>query len=270
MEPKLLNVLSRTRAFLFDLDGTVFLDDHLLPGAAELLAALADSHTPFFFLTNNSSRSVSDYAGKLRALGLPFGEERIFSSGMATALYLKKRQPGARLFVVGTPSLEAEFSSHGFVLDDRAPAYAVLGFDTTLTYEKLRKFCDILRAGVPYIATHPDVNCPTADGFIPDIGSFIAMITASTGREPDIIIGKPHAPIVEAVAELTGLPLDSLVMIGDRLYTDIALGRAGLRTILVLTGETKEADLLTAPFVPDAVAADLVDVHAAWVAAHQS
>lgn len=132
-----------------------------------------------------------------------------------------------------------------------------MGFDTTLTYEKIWKLCDFVREGLPYIATHPDFNCPTETGFMPDIGSFIALVEASTGRVPDVIVGKPHSHIVEAVVEKTGFKLDEIAMIGDRLYTDIALGRSGIMTILVLSGETNKKDLHQSEFKPDMVFEDL-------------
>ena len=140
------------------------------------------------------------------------------------------------------------------------PDFAVLGFDTTLTYAKLWKLCDLLAAGVPYIATHPDINCPTETGSMPDIGSMIEMIAASTGRRPDTIIGKPHPPIVAALAEKLGLPVRDLCMVGDRLYTDIALGKTGCATVLVLSGETRREDLDGSPFQPDFVLANLAEL----------
>jgi HAD superfamily hydrolase (TIGR01457 family) len=260
-----LEKLNHIRCFLFDMDGTVYLGDRLLPGASELLAYLEASGLPFYFITNNSSRSRSDYAAKLRRLGLPYGESHIFTSGEATAIYLQKQKPGARLFVVGTPSLEKEFAGFGFELVTDNPDYAVLGFDTTLTYQKLWRLCDFVREGRPYIATHPDINCPTEAGFMPDIGAMMALVEASTGRRPDVIIGKPYAPLVEAVTAKTGVPARELAMTGDRLYTDIALGAAGITTILVLSGETKRGDLADSPHQPDFVFRDLADLHAALV-----
>jgi 4-nitrophenyl phosphatase len=250
-------ILTRIRCFLLDMDGTVYLDDRLLPGAREFLGFLEAEGIPFYFITNNSSRSSKDYVSKLKNLGLDIGRERIFTSGEATALYLARSKPGARLFVVGTPSLEQEFRDHGFNLVQENPDFVVLGFDTTLTYDKLWKCCDYIRAGRPYIATHPDINCPTETGFMPDIGSMIALIATSTGRQPDIIIGKPHAPIVEAIVRKTGFPVNSLAMVGDRLYTDMALGAAGIITILVLSGETKKEDLEHSPHKPDLIFQDI-------------
>lgn len=253
MEPEKIEILRQAACLLFDMDGTIFLGDRLLPGAREMVDYLHERGIPHFFLTNNSSRSKLAYVDKLARLGLSVPAENIFTSGEATALYLKKQSPGARLYVVGTPSLEEEFARFGFVLDKEDPDYAVLGFDTTLTYEKLVRLCNFVRAGKPYIATHPDINCPVEGGFIPDIGAMMALVETSTGRQPDVIVGKPYAPVVEAVSEKTGFAPEQIVMVGDRLYTDIALGKAGLRTVLVLSGETKQQDLAESLIQPDIV-----------------
>lgn len=249
--------LQAIRCFLLDMDGTFYLGSRLLPGARELLDLLSRRGVPFLFLTNNSSRTRKEYAEKIRKFGISLSEDKIFTSGEATAIYLAKRKPGARIYVVGTPALEREFVEHGFQLTADRPDFAVLGFDTTLTYEKIWKLCDLIVAGVPYIATHPDINCPTEEGFMPDIGAMMAMIAASTGKQPDVIIGKPYAPIVESLTEKLHLPVSALCMVGDRLYTDIALGKTGLSTVLVLSGETRRADLEGSPFQPDYVMEDL-------------
>ena len=249
--------LSQVKCFLMDMDGTIYLGDHLLPGAKDWLALLESRQIPYFFLTNNSSRSRIEYTEKLKRLGLAVSESRIFTSGEATAIYLQKTHPNAGLYVVGTQPLQEEFIRWGFTLDEDSPDVVVLGFDTTLTYEKLWKLCDLVRAGVPYIATHPDINCPTDDGFKPDIGAMIAFVATSTGKRPDVIVGKPNAPIVDALAEKTGFPVQEHCMIGDRLYTDIALGQWGILTALVLSGETKEADLKETDYKPDLVLTDI-------------
>ena len=137
------------------------------------------------------------------------------------------------------------------------PEYVVVAFDTTLTYEKLWRLCDFVRAGLPYIATHPDINCPTETGFMPDIGAIIAAVEVSTGRRPDVIVGKPYSPIAQALKTKTGLDASQLCMVGDRLYTDIALGQAGVLTVLVLTGETRREDLAGSVHRPDLVVEDL-------------
>ena len=251
------NEIQNTACFLFDLDGTVYLGDQLLSGAEDLLSYLDQESRPYFFLTNNSSRSRADYSIKLARYGLDIPLEKIFSSGMATAIFLKKQNPGSKIYLVGTPSLEEEFRTYGFQLVDDDPDYAVLGFDTSLTYHKIWKFCDFVNEGIPYIATHPDINCPTLDGFMPDIGAMMAMIQSSTGKVADIVVGKPNPPMVEAIVELTGFEPGQLTMVGDRLYTDIAMGKAGIHTVLVLSGETKREDLSKAPWQPDLVCEDL-------------
>lgn len=252
--------LAATACFLFDMDGTIYLGEQLLPGAEEMLGLLDENGVPYYFLTNNSSKSRADYVKKLAGFGLTSTEENIFTSGEATAIYLKKQKLGARLYVVGTPSLENEFASHGFELTENDPDLVVLGFDTTLTYEKLWKLCDFVREGRRYIATHPDINCPTEGGFMPDIGAMMALVAASTGREPDMIVGKPNPPMVEAVMEKTGFPADQLTMVGDRLYTDMAMGQAGMTTALVLTGETRREDAAEAPHTPDYIIEDLAEL----------
>lgn len=251
------SALQNVKCFLLDMDGTFYLGNQLLPGALDFLSLLNERGIPFLFLTNNSSRTQKEYAEKLRRLGAEVPEAQIFTSGEATARYLHKKKPGATLYVVGTPALEREFQEFGFHLSAENPDFAVLGFDTTLTYEKIWKLCDLIVAGVPYIATHPDINCPTETGFMPDIGAMMAMIAASTGKNPDVIIGKPYAPIVQALADKLGLEIGSLCMVGDRLYTDIALGKTGLMTVLVLSGETHLEDLKDSLFQADFVMENL-------------
>ncbi len=252
-----MKTLDDIQIFVLDMDGTIYLGDSLLPGVKEFLAFIERRGIPYLFLTNNSSKHRGLYAEKLAGLGLIIPEELIVTSGEATAIYIKNNYPEATVYLVGTPALEEEFSRQGVTIDDENPGLVVLGFDTTLTYDKLRKLCDFVRDGRRYIATHPDFNCPVEGGYMPDIGAMIAFVEASTGRRPDIIVGKPHPPIVEALVEKTGQPAEALCMVGDRLYTDIALGTAGMTTALVLSGETSREDLLTASYRPDFVFDDL-------------
>ena len=246
--------------FLMDMDGTIYLGNRLLPGARAWLELLDDLGKSYFFLTNNSSRSKVEYAEKFNKLGLAVDADKIFTSGEATAIYLNKHYPTASLYVVGTLALEQEFQRHGFKLTEEDPDVVVLGFDTTLTYEKLRKLCDLAVAGKPYIATHPDINCPTETGFMPDIGAMIELVFTSTGRRPDVIIGKPNKPVVDALIEKTGFSAGQHCMIGDRFYTDIALGQWGIRTVLVLSGEASAADLPNAAHQPDLVVQGISDM----------
>ena len=257
-----INQLKNIKCFLVDMDGTIFVGNQLLPGAQEWIDLLLANDLYYYILTNNSSRSRVEYSRKLEKLGLSVPEDKIFTSGEATAIHLQKSFPDASLYVVGTPPLIMEFERHGFTISEDDPDAVVLGFDTTLTYEKIWKLSDFLVAGKPYIATHPDVNCPLENGFKPDIGAMIEMMAASTGRRPDVIVGKPNAPIVKALAEKTGFPLVEHCMVGDRLYTDIALGKWGITTALVLSGETKADDIADSPFKPDFVVSGIDEMTA--------
>lgn len=244
--------LASVACFLLDMDGTFYLGDRLIDGALHFIETLQNQGKDFVFLTNNSSKHSGRYAEKITSLGLPIQPAKVFTSGEATALYLKRGYPGAKIFLVGTPSLEEEFRLHGITLVEDQPEAVVLGFDTTLTYRKLWQLCDYVRAGLPYIATHPDYNCPTEKGFMPDIGAMIAFVKASTNRDPDVVIGKPNRYIVDELASKLQLPVASMAMIGDRLYTDIALKTtSGIATVLVLSGETRQEDLAASPYQPD-------------------
>lgn len=245
--------LQKIKLFLLDMDGTFYLGNQLLDGSRHFVEKITgDPERDFVFLTNNSSKSRTDYIAKLQKMGFDFPLDKMMTSGEATIIYLKQQKSEPQVYLVGTENLEQEFQSAGIALTDTAPDYAVLGFDTSLTYEKLWKLCDLVRAGVPYIATHPDFNCPIEGGFMPDIGGMIAFVKACTGRESDIVIGKPNRYIIDSVAQKFGVPHNEIMMVGDRLYTDIAVGeKAGISTALVLSGETSLADLETSPVRPD-------------------
>jgi len=259
----LQNSLANIRLFLLDMDGTVYLGNQLLPGSLEFLHYLADTGRDHLFLTNNSSRNAGHYAQKMTKLGWTAEPEEILTSGEATALYLGGIKPGARICLLGTPDLEAEFAAHGFVLTDEFPDYVVLGFDMTLNYAKLVRACDLIRGGVQFIATHPDLNCPTETGYIPDCGAMTALITASTGVSPKVI-GKPNREIIDAMFRKKPVERSQVAMVGDRLYTDIVMGHnAGVKTILVLSGEAKESDITAAEIKPEHVFAGLGALHAA-------
>jgi 4-nitrophenyl phosphatase len=243
--------LKEVRCFLLDMDGTFYLGEQLLEGALRFIDVLHQQGCEFLFLTNNSSKDSQQYVEKIKRLGLSISREKVLTSGEATVMHLQDQKPGARVYVVGTAALENEFLNRGFYLVHEEPDFAVLGFDTTLTYEKLWALCDLVRAGVPYIATHPDYNCPTESGYMPDIGATIAFVKTSTGREPDLIVGKPNPLFVEKAAARVGIPVSEMCMIGDRLYTDIALGAtAGIPTILVLSGETHPDNVSSSPYQP--------------------
>ncbi len=261
MDAYIATILKQVRCFILDMDGTFYLGKQLLPGAVELIELLESRQIPYLFLTNNSSHSRVEYGDKLRSLGVKnLMDGQVLTSGEAAAIYLRNIWPRGRLFVAGTDALESEFHLYGFSLTEDHPDAVILGFDTTLTYEKIWKLCDLVRSGTPYFATHADINCPVENGFMPDTGAMIAMVAASTGRRPDAIIGKPNRPIVAALVEKTGFPIAKLAMVGDRLYTDIALGSTGMTTVLVLSGETHQEDLDGSPYQPDVVVDNLAEL----------
>ena len=228
------------------MDGTFYLGNDLIDGSLEFLDILKEQGKDFLFLTNNSSKNKTAYQKKLARLGCVVDEEKVFTSGEATTIYLSGIAPNAKIFLLGTEFLEDEFKNAGFALvndTDEKPEYVVLGFDTTLTYDKLWKACDFIREGIPYIATHPDFNCPLEGGkFMPDIGAMIDFIAAATGERPHVV-GKPNKGIIDAICNKYGYKKQEIAMVGDRLYTDIKTGaNAGIVSVLVLTGETSMAD----------------------------
>lgn len=252
-----MNGLHQIRCFLLDMDGTFYLGNKMLPGALDFMRYLTESGRKHLFFTNNSSCSSAYYAAKLQQMGWQAAPGDILTSGEAAARYLTRQKIGARVYLLGTPELAAEFASAGLVLTGDNPDFVVLGFDKTLTYGKLEHACRLISAGVPFIATHPDINCPTDDGFIPDCGAMIELIKASTGVAP-YIIGKPHPEIIRAAFAKLNCPREQIAVVGDRLYTDIATGRnAGIISVLVLSGETRQADLASAAVLPDYVFANL-------------
>ncbi len=233
-----LDRLRRTRLFLLDMDGTFSIGPHLIPGSDHFLRRVQETGRRALFLTNNSSGDATRYGARFEAMGVDVPVGDILTSGAATAAILQ-REGVRRVYLVGTPSLEAEFRDAGFALSADAPEMVVLGFDRTLTYEKLSTACSLLRTGLPYVVTNPDVNCPTPDGPIPDAGSFMAAIEASTGRRADRVIGKPNPDFLRSAMALAGAAPGETAMVGDRLYTDVAAGNAaGVLSILVLSGES--------------------------------
>lgn len=226
---------------MLDMDGTFYLGNQIIPGSLEFIEAVVASGRDYLFLTNNSSHNAEHYVRKLAGMGLQVEKSKVLTSGEATAAYLRRRFPGKKAFVLGNEFLFADLRDAGVEIDQEKPDYVVVGFDTTLDYAKMTAVCDFVRAGLPYIATHPDYNCPTETGFIPDVGAIMAFIEASTGRKADEIIGKPYRGIVDAALERTGLEAKDLAMVGDRLYTDIETGnRHGMTSILVMSGETTQ------------------------------
>ena len=248
--------LKDKKMFMLDMDGTIYNEMTLIPGATQFFELLNARKVGYTFMTNNSSKGKASYVEKLHHLGIACTEENIASSVNATVNYLNSHKPGARIYLVGTESLKAELLSEGFEivpLDYRTLDidYVLVGFDTELTYEKLVGACWFISRGAGYIATNCDMRCPVADNrFIPDCGAINQMLEAATGRKP-LYLGKPDAFLVNYVSQKWNLDKEELAVVGDRLYTDIAVGiNAGVDSVCVLTGEATPEELATTPYKP--------------------
>ncbi|HBR07323.1 MAG TPA: hypothetical protein DD735_00340 [Clostridiales bacterium] len=248
--------------FLLDMDGTLYLGDQVFPGAVDFIRTLTESGRDYIYLTNNSSRAGTDYVSRLQRLGFPCRPENVFTSGMATAMYLNENFPGASVYPVGTAAFMNELRSYGVALSDGESAQVVcVGFDTELVYEKLERAVHFLRRGAAFIAANPDWVCPMPENeVLPDCGSICALLTAATGVEP-LFIGKPNRSMVDLISAKTGVPNGQICCVGDRLYTDIAVAvNAGAVSVLVLSGETTREMLPQSSVKPDYVLADVMEL----------
>ena len=265
-----LTKLKSCELFLFDMDGTLYLGDNVYPGAHELMEALPSLGKRYIYLTNNSSRAGTDYITRLRRLGFPCEAENVFTSGMATGLYLNQRYPGASVYLAGTKAFYRELVSYGgkLVNDDLGHTEAedvdvvVQGFDTELVYEKLDRAVHYLRRGSVFIAANPDWVCPMPRGeVLPDCGSICALLTASSGVKPEFI-GKPNRNMIDVISAMTGIPNEKICAVGDRLYTDIAVAQnAGSVSVLVLSGETSQEMVDAAERQPDYILPSVKELH---------
>ena len=235
-----MKALNEKKFFLLDMDGTIYLDNDLFDGTIDFLEKVKDKGGRYLFVTNNSSKGVDAYVEKLRRIGIPANEEDFLTSTDATILYLNNNFPGKKFYAMGTRSFVSQLRASGVVvtteLEDDIFGL-VISNDTELTFKKLDDSCILLGRGVEYIATNPDWVCPTAYGYVPDCGSFADIIRRATGKMPTFI-GKPKPEMLLLAMEKFGYTKDETVMIGDRVYTDIAAGyNAGVDTIFVLSGE---------------------------------
>ena len=252
------NTLKNKKLFIFDQDGTIYLGGRVFPFAVDFINNLRKNGYKVLFFTNNASHNPVYYFDKLSRLGFEPSRAEILTSGNVTIQFLLRNRAGQKCYLVGTEELETQFKEAGIELCEEAPI-VVTSFDTTLTYKKLDTACRLVRNGAEYLSTRPDFNCPTEDGFIPDSGAISAFVTASTGVTPTYF-GKPYKTTLDMICQITGIEAEDMVIFGDRLYTDIALGkRNGVTSVLVLSGETKQADVDNAEESdkPDFVVEDL-------------
>lgn len=250
-------LLQETDAFLFDLDGTVYLDETPIGDVQNTLARLRAMHKRIVFLTNNSSKTEAEYRQKLTRIGLWGEGDLVYTSAMATAEYVAARFPHKRVYLLATDAVKEEFS-RTVPLVEEAPDVVILAYDTTLTFAKMKRFNEFLAGGAVFLATHPDAVCPTAGVSMPDVGAFLELFYTSSGRRPDLIVGKPGTAMGEGLERRLGIPRARMCMTGDRMHTDIRFGNnCGMHTVLVLSGETTEETMKNFPDRPDLVLPDV-------------
>jgi HAD superfamily hydrolase (TIGR01450 family) len=266
--------LAKIRHVVLDMDGTIYLGGTLLPHTLSFLSNLSRLGIGHSYVTNNCSRSRAEYVGHLAEIGITAPADSILTSAHATVHHLNTQLPGAkRLFVFGTPGLHDDFRLGGFEIVDDRPDAVIVGFDTSLTYDRLAQTAYWISRGLPYVATHPDRVCPTDRPIVlPDCGAICALLETATGRRPDAVPGKPNPIMLEAVFATHHLRPQQVALVGDRMYTDMRMARdAGAVAVLTLTGETKRTDVEQCPQGqrPDLVITDLGELSHSLESAHQ-
>lgn len=247
-------MLKNKKLFLLDIDGTIALDTKLINGTLEFMNYVLSTGGKYIFITNNSTKSIEDYILKFNKFEIEVDETSFVTSSYATAIYLKEIYKDKKIFVLGTKSFIEELMRFNInVTEDKDEdiVCAVVGFDNELNYKKIENICELLLTrNIDYVATNPDLVCPTSFGFVPDCGSICEMIGNAVKKKP-VYIGKPNKTIVEMCLEQTGFTKEETLVIGDRLYTDIACGiNAGVDTAVVLTGEATKEDIKYTEFKP--------------------
>lgn len=256
--------LKEKKIFFFDLDGTTYNENTLFEGAKELFEYLANHGRKVVFLTNNSSRSVTEYVDKLNRMGVVCDRDNFFTSTQATVMYLKEQGLTKGIYAQGTTAFVKELKESGLSLefeDENQVQAIVVAFDTELTFEKMRRTSYLLGKNVPYIATNPDLVCPVSFGFVPDCGSMCIGYENATKRKP-LYIGKPNRIMMDYALKRFGFEREEAVMVGDRLYTDIASGiNAQMDTICVLSGESSIDDVKASPYKATYVLNSIKDIY---------
>ena len=259
--------LGEKKLFLLDMDGTIYIDEALFPGTIPFLDAVRAAGGRYLFLTNNSSRSVDAYIAKLARMGIPSVREDFLTSVDALIADLAKRPPYHKCYAFGTRTFRQQLSEAGIPITDHLEDdidCLLMGFDTELVFQKIEDACILLNRGVDYVAANLDWVCPTWYGSVPDVGSVCDMLRRATGRMPRVI-GKPEPAMLLLALERTGYKAEQTVMVGDRLYTDIASGvNAGIDTVFVLSGEGTRADAEASEAKPTWIFDDISALQKAW------
>jgi NagD protein len=255
-----MTVRAPIECWLTDMDGVLVHEDQALPGAAEFLQRLAERQRPFLVLTNNSIYTPRDLAARLARAGLEVPEQAIWTSALATSVFLSDQLPGGSAYVIGEAGLTTALHEVGYILTDTDPDFVVLGETRTYSFEAITTAIRLIVGGARFIATNPDVTGPSAEGPLPATGSVAALITRATGKEP-YFVGKPNPMMFRSALNRIEAHSENTAMIGDRMDTDVVAGiEAGLETILVLTGSTRPHEVDRYPFRPSRVLPSIADV----------
>ncbi len=239
---KMTTNLENIEAIFLDLDGTIYMGEHLIDGAIDFLNRIEKRGIRRFFLSNNSSKSVNQYLTKLEKMGIPAVEEEILLSTHDLLSWLSSKNI-SETYLVGTEGMKKMLENEGINTISENPQFVVLGYDTEITYEKLAKASIYLHRGIPLVVSHPDIVCPSPNGGLPDTGAYLALFEATTGVKPTHICGKPNPGMILHKIEELGISPNACAMVGDRLYTDMEMAeRAGVHGILVLSGEATRDD----------------------------
>ena len=258
------SALKNKKLFLLDMDGTIYEENRLFESTLDFLRQIKENKGRYVFITNNSSKSVNDYVKKLSQMGIPAEYDDFFTSSQATARYIKSNYPHEKVFCMGTRSLIRELEESGISVTEEVDAEAgivLVGYDTELTYEKLRRTSEMLtKYNVHYIATNPDKACPVGFGFVPDCFAMCEMLFMATGKRP-LYIGKPEPAMINFALEKYSCAKQDAVIIGDRLYTDIAAGiNAGITSVCVLSGEAALCDIINGDIKPTFTLESIADI----------
>lgn len=245
------SIFKDTKYFIIDMDGTFYLGNSLIDGSCDFIKNLRETGRDFYFFTNNSSNSAEICRAKLERMGFFVPSDKIIVSSHVAVKYLKDNFAGQSVYLLGNNNLYDCFTEAGIKLVQDNPDIVVLGFDTQLTYERIYKAANFISKGARYIATHPDLNCPFDDGFMPDAGSMIELFAASTGKRP-LVLGKPMTATVDYITDLLSCPRNELAFVGDRLETDIAIGaNHSIPCVLVYSGVTSREDYVNSTIKAD-------------------
>lgn len=259
-----IELLRNAKCFLMDMDGTIYLGNEIFDGTLDFLALLKEQGKRVGYITNNSSKAVSQYMEKLAKMGIKSQEDEFSTAVHATVHFLNKEKPGAKVYVVGTDALKNYLREAGFHIvkgyvepgnPEERPDFVVFGSTTELVYDDLRTICDYVSEGVTYWVTNPDDVIPVEGGkVIPDVGAFMAFIHAATGKHPQLIAGKPNPCVINMVKEKYGYKNHEIAVVGDRYDTDLMSAiNAGVLSVCVLSGMVQPDDIATLPIQPDYV-----------------